>query len=168
MDTKQQIIEALRAFARQRSGMDWRNYEDAKTYRAEQRSITRDRHYAETLISAIEWRDISAEDLISASKQAFSGRLTIKQQNGAVSVDYCTGQYFPTEYRKAVAAVCASALWGYIRGTQMPEPTYRQHGDAENRPMQTEALYDGVSAGAWLRRYFRREFGRGIASRYFD
>ena len=35
MTKKQQIITALRAFVAQRNGMDWRNYGDVTSYRAE-------------------------------------------------------------------------------------------------------------------------------------
>jgi hypothetical protein len=29
-------------------------------------------------------------------------------------------------------------------------------------------MYDGKSAGDWLRSHFRKEFGRTIANRWFD
>jgi hypothetical protein len=62
------------------------------------------------------YNQITGEDIIRASEHAFSGRLSINVTNdGLVSIDYCTGQYFPTEYRKAVAAICASTLWTFYR-----------------------------------------------------
>lgn len=155
MDKKQQIITALRAFVAQRSGIDWHNYGDAASYRAEQRGIMRDGKEARELIRAIEWRDsITADDIIKASKGAFSGRLSIvERDDGAVAVDYCTGQYFPTEYRKAVCALCACLLWDYMR-VNYGAGFARSAG----RPV----------TGSELRAQFSREYGRGIASRWFN
>jgi hypothetical protein len=114
---KKAIVEALRAFISQRPGMDPRNY-DYAGYRAESRAVTTDRHHAEHLLSGVICADgIDADALIAAARSAYSGRLTIEDRTQAYPnapemwrIDYCTGQYFATEYRKAVAAVCASAL----------------------------------------------------------
>lgn len=158
MDKKTQVVDALRAFINQRPGLEFGNYGSVAGYRAELRQITRDRREALELLRAVEWRDsITAEDLIAASKGAYSGRLTIEQRaDGAVSVGYCTGQYFPTEYRKAACAVLASALWDHTREHCAPTPA----NPASYRRWT-------ASKGDWLRRYFAQEFGRGIASRWF-
>lgn len=152
MNKKEQILTGLRAFARQRSGMDCRNYGDVASYRSEARQITRDLADAQLLLRAVAWRDsITADALLAASRSAFSGRLTIAERaDGTISLDYCTGQYFPTEYRRAVCAVLASALWAHVRDS-IPN---------EGR--------DGKSPGELMRAYFRNEFGRRIAARYFD
>lgn len=81
-----------------------------------------------------------------------------------VTLSYCTGQYWPTEYRKAVAAVCANALWMHMR-ERMPEPSRAPEGVPE---WSDGPLYDGLSAGAWLRKHFRREFGSRMQKRWFD
>lgn len=81
-------------------------------------------------------------------------------------LEYCTGQYWPTEYRKAACAVLASALWDQAR-EDMPKPDgkiSRTHG-----PFTTE--HDNISGktpGDWLRDHFRKEFGRSIQKRWFD
>jgi len=188
MDKKQQIIEALRVFMRQRSGMDFRNYGDVSSYRSEQRSVTKDLHEARELVRAVELRDsITAEDIIEASKRAFSGRLTIVERaDGAFDIDYCTGQYFPTEYRKAICAVMAQAIWEWTRTQCMPAPEYvmgdgvtfktrkeadeyAEHMSREyNNIISMEERYNGLSAGCWIRKSFRREYGRAIASRWFN
>jgi hypothetical protein len=80
------------------------------------------------------------------------------------TVDYCTGQYFPTEYRRAVCAVLASALWTYTREHCMPEPTLHHNSETG----ETLHRYKGMHAGDWLRAHFRQQFGRGIASRWFS
>ena len=152
---KHEIIHALRKFINQRSGMDWRDYGDAASYRAEQRGIMRDGKEARQLLRDVELRDsVTADMIIDASKLAFSGRLSIvHRDDGAVGVDYCTGQYFPTEYRKAVCAVCACLLWDYMR-VNYGAGFARSAG----RPV----------TGSELRAQFRREYGRGIASRWFN
>ena len=142
MDTKPAIIAMLEKFARQRPGMEPGNYGDWKSYRAELRTVTRDLAHARTLLSAVEWSGITADDIIRA---ADGGRLGIKVDGERVRIDYCTGQYFPTEYRKAVCRVLASALWAHIRDS-MP----------------------GDEIGDRIRAHFRREFGRTIAGRYFN
>ncbi len=158
MDTrKQAILETLRKFIAQRPGLESANYGDVSAYRSEMRSITKDRHHAETLLNAVAWRDsITADDLIKASQHTFSGRLTIRDisahnNDGSTyhkfAVHYCAGQYFPTEYRRAVCAVMASALWDYWR-SDIPESV--------------------ESKGDYLRDMGRKEFGRSIGSRWFN
>jgi hypothetical protein len=180
MLTKQQILEALRTWANQRPGLDFANYGEWKSYRAELRSITRDRADALQLMRAVELRDsITAEDLIQAFPRAFSGRLAISEtknenayknhgaQFGPVFLGYCTGQYWPTEYRKAAAAVLARVLWDSA-SADMPEPKGKITKDYGAGFKNEFDSIDGLSPGDWLRRHFRQEFGRGIQSRWFN
>ncbi len=179
MLTERELLLAnLDAFVRQRSGLEYREYSDATSSRAEQCSITRDLHDYRTLRAAVQWRDGIDAAALKEAFRAFSGRLTWDGKR----LDYCTGQYFPTEYCKAACAVLASALWDYTREHAMPEPSYM----VERKPFKTladakayaatfvpvfvaiEERHDGLSPGDWLRRYFRREFGRGLAARYFN
>lgn len=188
---KQAILSALDAFTSQRSGMDFRNYGDVKSFRAEQRRVTRDLHDYRAIRAVVAACDsITADMILEASLSAFSGRLflqynPIRHANDSqyerdmtddewraaglptkLEVYYCTGQYFPTEYRRAACAVLASALW-YWQRENMPAPltgeprTYVFHRAGHKSP-------DALSAGDWLRAHFRREFGRHIAWRYFD
>ena len=192
MDKKQQIIAAMYAFIGQRAGLEFGNYGDVKSYRAEQRAITKDRHHARRLIRDVELRDsISADDILTAAKGAYSGRLTIVERDSfecmtcahkwtgaahvadvsdvcpkcdsphtyhrpaAIGIDYCTGQYFPTEYRRAVCAVMASVLWNWKRTQCMPD-SFRG------------ATVPPTSPGDYLRAGFKREYGRGLAARWFS
>ena len=147
---KTQIINALYTFANKRPGLEPRDYirrwddsEGRATYRAESRNITKDLNHARALLRRLELSGITAEEIIEASKEAFSGRLTISAtDDGIVKVSYCVGQYFPTEYRKAVASVCARALWSYWRE-------------------------DSKTADS-IRQLARREFPRAIARAYFN
>ena len=140
-------LEALHKFAGQRPGLEFGNYGDLRSYRAECRAITRDLSDFRQLARFVELSGITGESLISASKCAFSGRLSFVEKDDKVAVDYCTGQYFPTEYRRAACAVLASALWDYYRADIPPE--------TENR-------------GDKLREKFRRMFGARIQKRWFN
>lgn len=59
--------------------------------------------------------EVGDDDVIEASKRAFSGRLTLVRsrahdgESDHYTIDYCTGQYWPTEYRAACAAVLHEA-----------------------------------------------------------
>jgi hypothetical protein len=119
-----------------------------------------------------------------------------RHKPNGLRIDYCTGQYFPTEYRKAVCAVLASALWAKYREGMQPSgysvscmddagnyvaATRRTFPDrnaakaylatvAESRHPHANPLYGAKlqCKGDYLRAHFKREFGRGIASRYFS
>ncbi len=109
------ILHALAAFAATRPGLDPRDYarngrdtEGRKAYALDARSITKDLHHARALLTAVRLSGITEAQLV----EAFRGkRLSWDGQR----LDYCTGQYYPTEYRRAVCAVLASALWAYYR-----------------------------------------------------
>lgn len=111
MDTKI-VFDALEKFIKSRSGMDHRDYfsgydnpkalkEGRRAYFSEARSITKDRR--EALAALADARELTPryDVLIAAFPAALSGRL---EWDGA-KLNYCTGQYYPTEYRKAARAV---------------------------------------------------------------
>lgn len=155
-ERKQALLRVLEKWIRQRPGLEFGNYGNLSTYRAELRSIARDKSDAIELLSAVATKGgITAGDIITAAQSAYSGRLTINEKSaGVFSIDYCTGQYWPTEYRRAVCAVLANALWNYAREQPIE---YLAQG----------AAFTG-SRGDALRMYFRRWFGRAIQSRWFD
>ena len=164
--TKAQLIEELYRFARRRPGLDWRNYYSSwqdtsgrQAYASEVRAISRDFGDARQLIRAIDLRDgITAQDILAGLKRHYSARLSWDAETE--SLHYCPGQYWPTEYRKAVCAVCSGILWTWVGSTSRPAP---DGADEYGSP-----TYGGLSGGSWLRAYFRREFGRGLASRWFN
>jgi hypothetical protein len=120
--TKIQILALLRAHINSRPGLEFANYGDMKLYRAEARSIARQKRDALTLLRAVEWRDsLTAAHLVDGFR-AFSGRLKLEtRDDGTHALSYCVGQYYPTEYRAAAAAVLASVLWDLMRES-MPKP----------------------------------------------
>lgn len=139
---KERLLTALYAFIAQRPGLEYGNYGDPVTYRSEMRSITKDRHDAEALLSAVARHESITYANLKDAMRAYSGRLTWDENMGRL--DYCTGQYFPTEYRKAVCAVCAQALWDWLR----------EHCNCKTG--------DEIRAAA------RREFKASIARRWFN
>ena len=154
---KASIIAALHAFIRQRPGLEYGNYGDAAAYRAEMRGITRDLNHARQLLRQVELSfGITGRDML---RTAAHSRLIFRRKDSGVTVVYTTGQYFPTEYRRAVAKFCAELLWAHRRDHAMPESVA-----AFGVPWR----FGGMSAGDWLRHSFRREYGRAIADRYFS
>jgi hypothetical protein len=165
LEERELILANLAQFIRQRPGIDPRNYishwQDAngrRAYRQEVRSVTRDLHHARQLLAAVSWRTgIDAEALKAALHGAYSGRLswipggTVHEDSPARASSspygrlvYCTGQYFPTEYRRAVCAVLASALWSYFRDQC------------------------GAKTGDDVRKMARRELDAPLAKRWFS
>ena len=141
------ILHALAAFAASRPGLnpqdyarDWRDTEGRKAYAADVRSITKDLHHARALLTAVRLSGVTEAQLVAAFRRAFSGRLSWNCSR----LDYCTGQYYPTEYRPAVCAVLVSALWSYFR-----EDCHCDTGDK-------------------IRAAARRNLPRAIASRWFN
>ena len=139
--TKQQLISELYSFAAQRPGLEPGNYASWSDYRREASGITAALHEANKMIRLVELRDsITAECLADAFR---GSRLTGSADgNGAPVLNYCTGQYYPVEFRPAVSRVCAHALWRWAA--------------------------DGVQNGSDVRTVCRREFGNRIAKKYFS
>jgi len=141
MSTKQTIIDALNRWIAQRPGLEFGNYGNVSSYRAEMRSIGRDLQHARAMVNYVAWHDsITAEMILDAAK---SGRLSIVVKGDKVTINYVTGQYWPTEYRRAVCALMASVIWNWLR-----ENCEYKNGDD-------------------IRKAARRELGQFIARRWF-
>ena len=160
-DLKPQLIQALRSWVAQRPGLEFGNYGDVSAYRAEVRSIGKDLQHARKLIDYVAWRDSITADMIL--DRARSGRLSIKVEGNKVRVDYCTGQYWPTEYRPAVCRLLSSVIWDYWRDHCMPEGQLVHNSETG----ETFKRYQGQRASDWLRKNAAREFGTSIAQRWF-
>jgi hypothetical protein len=140
--TRPEILAALDRFIKQRSGLDARNYGDRESLMSDYRPILRDGKVARQFLRFVELREsITAEMLIEGTR-SFSGRLQFtRDRKGNCVVDYCTGQYFPTEYRRAACCVLARTIQEY--------------------------LFPDAKDNADIRQKAKREFGRAIATRYF-
>ena len=129
------ILGELAAFAAKRPRLEYGNYCPRAAYRAEVRGITKDLHHARALLTAVRLSGVTEAQLVTALR---SGRLSWDGSR----LDYCAGQYYPVEYRPAVCAVLASALWAYYRD-------------------------DCNCTGAQIRAAARRDLPRAIVSRWF-
>lgn len=181
------VCSALQAWIAQRPGLSFADYGDTRAYRAESRSITRDRDDALALLRVARWRTVTKAQWADAFR-AYSGRLSWDGER----LSYCTGQYWPTEYRRAACGVLASLLW-HLAADAMPDASgygVALWGERATRRFDTRAEAEGalaargghavghvvelygtrpaVSAGDYLRAKFRSEFGRRIASRWFN
>lgn len=147
--SRSELLALLAAFVAQRPGIEPGNYHTYASYRSESREVTRDRHHFDSMIAAVSWREGITADAIRAALQS-GGRLTLSDDG---RLDYCTGQYFPTEYRKAACRVLAGLLWDYWRNAY----TARTAAGVTARP-----------SGDFLRKIARRELSPAIARRYFN
>jgi hypothetical protein len=140
--TRAELLAALDRFIRQRSGLDPRNYGDRESLMSDYRPILRDGKVARQLLRFVEIRESITADMLLEGTRAFSGRLQfIRNNKGECVVDYCVGQYFPTEYRAAACRIMAYAIAEWMRPESVDRETIRHKA--------------------------RREFGRAIAARYF-
>jgi hypothetical protein len=115
MTTLEQYIAALRAFIMQRPGFEPANYGGcASAYRADYSRCLADRDDALELLAHVARASDSATMQASIADALRSGRMEWNADTQAF--DYCTGQYFPTEYRNAACQLLARALWAYWRG----------------------------------------------------
>ena len=143
-ETKKTTIELIIQFANQKPGLDFNDYGDRKYYDKERLEIRRDLHdfkyLLEFALNRIENLDGKLTEYLTKS----SGRLTLK--NG--KLEYCTGQYFPTEYRPAVNQVLKSLIWEDLR---------------EEKDSAGNHLYN---TGDALRAYFKRNLSRKCFKNY--
>lgn len=137
------MIEALLRFINQRSGIDPRDYGSSReAFNGDYRPMLKHGRQARQMLREVELRDsITSQSLLQASR-AYSGRLQFREDDGKVSIEYTTGQYFPTEYRAAACAVLAQCLWDYWS----PD----------------------CKTGDEIRKTAARNLGRGIAKTWFN
>lgn len=140
------ILAALSTFVRSRPGFEPANYGTRADYSRDVARATRQRNDALSMLKAISWRTSIDGDALKSAFSAFSGRLSWKLDalGRKGTLDYCTGQYYPTEFRAAVCAVLSQALWYYWR-------------DQSTIP----------SAREYILRKARAELPRGVYSRWF-
>jgi uncharacterized protein YukE len=135
-------IAALADFAAQRSGIDARSYfsaysdrEGRKAFQEEQASISADLRRVREALNIAATEGVTDADVIAEAPQAFSGRLTwiacdvltdkgLRPAPHGGTWEYRTGQYFPTEYRKAAATLLEHAI-RRVRQARPPETRER-------------------------------------------
>jgi len=107
IEAQPQVIKMLACYAAKNPGLDFRDYcrdyrdvDGRAAYFREARDITNDLRRVREAILAAYYAGVTDNDLIECSK---GERLTIERTPGGFDLDYCVGQYWPTEYRGAVA-----------------------------------------------------------------
>jgi len=146
MMNKTDILDTLETFVHQRPGLEPANYAGRPDlYRQDYREgCLQPLHDFRVMLDAVRWRDsLTADDLRDSFNLAFGGRLKLRRDG---SLDYTPGQYGAVEYRPAACAVLARALWDHW---------------AVDAPI-------GQTPREYIEETARREFGRGIAARWFD
>lgn len=100
-------LAKLVTFAAQASGIDPANYGGENgAFRQDVDQTNNDWVRFQKALVRVVAEHVQEEDLLAVAPQAFSGRLEWKDGDW----EYCTGQYFPTEYRKAAAVLLEYAL----------------------------------------------------------
>jgi hypothetical protein len=126
MKSQENTIDKLIKFVNQRPGLDFNNYGDHRAYNAESREITKDRNdFFELLAVAQKRIGETFEEKLTFNLQKSSGRLVLNDKN---ELEYCTGQYFPTEYRPAANRILAQLLFNDFRDEMKrnePNPVYK-------------------------------------------
>ena len=145
--TTQNVIELLCNFVNQRSRLEFANYGDSKSYNQESREIAKDKKDFFELLYLAQRRIENLSEVLINYLQNSSGRLTIK--NGFL--DYCTGQYFPTEFRPAACRVLANLIFANYRDeieSNTPNNVYKD--------------------GHEIRKAIKRNVSRRIMANYFN
>ena len=110
IDNVPEGIKTLAMYAAKRPGLDYRDYcsdyrdtEGRAAYFREARAISDQLADVRESLAAAYAQGVTDADLIECSR---GERLTMAAD---LSIDYTVGQYWPTEYRAAVARLAASA-----------------------------------------------------------
>lgn len=163
--TQHPAIAALVAFAAQNPGLDYRNYGSASSYRSDSRSITAALKRFTEALEECDQLGVTDADVIAEAPHAFSGRLEWAQANRSVDEngvrfpavsrwDYCTGQYFPTEYRNAAATLLEYAARSKRRS--------RPKEDKMPRTIEELKALNRENGGCWFEKSTMRFFGTWI------
>ena len=102
-------LRALVIYAAQNPGFEWANYwtgdhrQSLALYRSDYSSAAKGWRDVRTNARFCALAGVNDADVIEACG---NGRVSVElRQDGRYGVDYCTGQYFPVEYRGAIARV---------------------------------------------------------------
>lgn len=111
---KHEVSEKFYAWVNQKPGLEWVNYGNSAALRSEYRKIAQQKTRAcEALnvFNALPYDEIC----LRSAMRYFSGRLSFDKSG---NLQYCTGQYWPTEYRLAAAVVLEGYVFELTRGNR--------------------------------------------------
>lgn len=119
VEAQPQVMKMLACYAAKNPGLDFRDYcrdwqdkDGRAAYFSEARSITKDLDRVRKAILSAYYAGVTDDDLVECSQ---GERLTIERTAGGFDLDYCVGQYWPTEYRGAVARLLNRAAYKAAR-----------------------------------------------------
>ena len=119
VSTQPQTLRMLASYAAKNPGLDFRDYcrgwqdkDGRAAYFREARDITKDLDRVRKAILSAYYAGVTDDDLIECSQ---GERLTLERTPGGFDLDYCVGQYWPTEYRGAVARLLNRAAYKAAR-----------------------------------------------------
>ena len=107
-------VATLADYAAQNPGLDPRDYgfdppyssaDWHEAYMGDSRRCTRQYQDVKAALRECYLMDVTDQHVIDAAPQAFSGRLEVIKTADKVKLTYTAGQYQPTEFRAATAAV---------------------------------------------------------------
>lgn len=154
------IFHALERFIKGRAGLDPADYgtgrEGWSAYQSEARNITKDRSRAIRALTEARGLTPARPELFERAFTAFSGRLSWDGE----ALHYCTGQYRPTEYRKAAASVLESYCAAWRAADSVANPRTYAYTDMADVRAANEA-----TGGHWFERGTMRFFNTRICSR---
>jgi len=104
------LLGNLVMFVNQRPGLEFGNYATYSDYRSELREIAKTRHQAHELIAFV-----SLSESIKADRILANARNRLTWDDKGQEWNYCTGQYFPVEYRRAACSLLSSVIWDWLR-----------------------------------------------------
>lgn len=132
-------LEALDTLVESRPHLEPGNYGDLASYRADQRGNMQARNDYRAIRACVAPDDATLAELARGSRLSFE-----TADDGTIVADYCAGQYYPIEYRRACVRLIASAWWQAQAG----------------RLAEADAQY--------IRTVAKAVFGPGIARRWFN
>lgn len=109
-------------------------------FHAEAAAIREQRARARLALKAAEALPYSPEALERACVRAFSGRLEIRTDEEGTRLEYCVGQYWPTEYRLAAAVVLEEYHRQVLAFVKPPASKVKQTAEELNFSLVQEAL----------------------------
>lgn len=115
-EKQEAMIAKFQKWIDQRPGLDPYNYSGRSQINTEYKHISAQKRRAQRALNVV--YDLPyAKDTWKGAFRAFSGRLSLNDKG---DLEYCTGQYWPTEYRLAAAVVLESYIFYACSGHREP------------------------------------------------
>lgn len=164
------IFDELKKWIAQRSKLDFADYGDRTAYGQDSRQVQADGRRARAALAEARSLQPARLGVLLDSFRAFSGRLTwVPEPTNSIGVstglepahlEYCTGQYWPTEYRKAAASVLETYIAGWKQAEAAANPKTFTYTTMDDVQVANRAI-----GNHWFDRSTMRFFKTRIESR---